>query len=200
MAVVEKQLDLRVDVFNKTQALSRLLSTRYHQVPNPPKCKYVLRIYPKIIPQKKFSWVLALVPISIFAGVATMLGFFVSFVGMYTVISEEFLLFLSLSVIFAIAWIPLYSYIFKRRKENEIKKIRDSIEYKNYCMALDKEYDELQEKANAEYREKQKEYETEILPKYYEALEKWTLSHNQKIEKAKNDLEAAKAILAKSVE
>lgn len=199
MAVVVNQIDHRIDIFNKTQALSRLLSARYKQVPAPPKCKSVLRIYPQIVSQKKFSWALALGTPFILVGISIILTLLVSLGGVYRFIPEGFLfIFPNISLYFyyfAIAWIPLYCAVFKRRKENDIKKVRDSVEYYNHCIALDKKYDELQEKANAEYIEKQREYETEVLPKYHKDLEEWTLEHSLKIEKAKQDIEIAKAIL-----
>jgi len=127
--------------------------------PEPPTRNVVQRIYPKIVPQTKFNWKIAFLP-------AIPLLFLTVVVG-------------------AIAWIAIYYFaIFKPKKDEEIRQIQNSAQYKEQCAAADREFDKMQEKADATYQIQKQEYETEILPKYHE-----------EIEKAKYDLKIAKDAL-----
>lgn len=127
--------------------------------PEPPTRNVVKRIYPKIVPQTKFNWKIAFLP-------------------------AIPLLFLTI-VVGAIAWICIYYFAFyKRKKDEEIRQIQNSAQYKAQCVEADIKFDKIQEVVDENYQIKKQEYETEILPKYQEA-----------IKKAKYDLQTAKATL-----
>lgn len=127
--------------------------------PEPPTRNVIKRVYPKIVTKTKFNWLLAILP-------AIPLGIVSVAVG-------------------AIAWICIYYFaIYKRKKDKEIFQIQNSAEYKSQCAAADRKFDKMQEKADADYQIQKHEYETEILPKYQEELQK-----------ARYDLKTAKAAL-----
>ena len=207
-------IDPRMDVFKKTEILSRLEAAKFKLPPVPPRRRFILRTYPKIIPNKKFRWSVALIPSSV--------CFLVSIVSLFVILTQGFfsksmilysrndsdsesiwlflIAFSIFCVIFAVIWIPIYYSLCKRIIEKEIKQIKNSAGYKKQCVVLDKQYDELQKKADMEYLEKQKKYETEILPQYQRDLEEWTRTQTLKIEKAKKDLELARFNLANPTE
>ena len=132
-------IDPRMDVFNKTEILSRLTLTSFRQPPAPPIHKNILKTYPSIVPQKKFNWTLWLIPFFIFVIV-----FLVSLsVIMINVSTQRFNVFAkslaayksnvltsSLTIpivltvfcfISAVVWIPFCFVISKRKKKRILK-------------------------------------------------------------------------------
>jgi hypothetical protein len=149
---VKKALELEMCVADNTQILEE-------PTPEPPTRNVIKRVYPKIVPQTKINWLLALLP-------AIPLLFATVVVG-------------------AIVWVCIYYFaIYKRKKDEEIRQIQNSPQYKAQCAAADREFDKMQEEADADYQIQKHEYDTEILPKYHE-----------EVEKAKYDLKIAKAAL-----
>lgn len=149
---VKRALELEICIDNITEKLAK-------PAPEPPTRNVVKRVYPKIVPQTKFNWLVALLP-------AIPLLFATVVVG-------------------AIVWICIYYFaIYKRKKDEEIRQIQNSAQYKEQCAVADREFDKMQEEADADYQIQKQEYVTKILPKYQE-----------EIKKARYDLKTAKAAL-----
>lgn len=164
---VKMALELEMRVADNTQSLAE-------PAPEPPTRNVIKRGYPKIVPHTKFNWIIALLP-------AILLFFLVAIGG--DTLSFAFYFF---PIIFVdIAWIFIYYFaIHKRKKDKEIRRIQNSAQYKAQCAAADREFDKMQERADADYQFQRQKHETEILPKYQE-----------RIGKAKYELRAAKAAL-----
>lgn len=86
-------------------------------------------------------------------------------------------------------WILIYYFKFyKKEQKEDIKRIRNSAEYKAQCAKLDEEFDRQQEIANQKYKTEKNIYETETLPKYRREFQAWTDQHSQKIQQTESKL------------
>lgn len=91
--------------------------------------------------------------------------------------------------IFFLPWIFIYYFcIYRKNKQEEIERIKNSDEYKAQCAAADAEFDKQQEILDKKYQTLKSKYDNEILPKYKEELNVWTARHNQEISTVKAEL------------
>lgn len=89
-------------------------------------------------------------------------------------------------------WVFIYYFaIYKKEKEADIERIRNSDEYKAQCSELDKGFDQQQEAANQRYAAAKHVYDTETLPGYQKELDAWTTQHNEKVKKLESKLRSA---------
>lgn len=96
-----------------------------------------------------------------------------------------------LPTILFLPWIVIYYFIYKKEKEADIERIRNSSEYRNKCAIIDKEIKQKQEIADKEFKQKLEEYNNTVLAEYKKDLAEWTKQHNQKISDKENILESA---------
>jgi hypothetical protein len=76
--------------------------------------------------------------------------------------------------IFFWPWIAIYYFgIYKKDKEAEYNRIKNSAEYKAKCAAADAEFDKQQEELNRKYKELKWKYDNETMPKYKQGLNIW---------------------------
>ena len=188
---VKKVLDLEKAVAEYTKKLSDVKLETFHKNDEPPTHNIIQRTYPPIVSQIKFNWLIALLPL--IAAIIMLM-----FIGLL-IFTPFYLLIFILDVLlfpFGIIWIPVYYIsIHKKKKNNDVERMRNSVEYKNHCAFLDSEYDKKQEEADALYQSKKQEYETVILPKYKKDLDEWKTAYNTIIAKIKSNLEIMKCIL-----
>ncbi len=98
-------------------------------------------------------------------------------------------------------WPIIYYFTgYKRKKELEIFRIRDTPEYRQQCAAIDDEVKKKQAAADELYQKQLKEYQDVILPKYEKALAEWTQMHNKEIERVKTILHSAEKDLSEHYE
>lgn len=95
--------------------------------------------------------------------------------------------------LFFTPWIAIYYFgIYKPLKRKDIENIRNSEEYKAECAKLDASYDAQEKAFKQQYEEAKKKYDTETLPMYNNQLNAWTIKHDAEIDRATDDLMAAK--------
>ncbi len=184
---VKKALELEISISNTSQKLSRLLYEKFASAPSPPTRTIIERKYPEIRPTIKFNWLHALLPFVVAIAVAV-IGAALMAGGMLSggfVLSGISAVLIPLSLI----WIPIYYFALHRKKQKEnIEQIRNSVEYRNHCAAVDKEFDRMQGEADAIYLKQAEEYNTVILPKYEKDLGEWTAQHTEKVNETERDL------------
>lgn len=94
-------------------------------------------------------------------------------------------------------WIAIYYFaIYRKEKEADIERIRNSEEYRNECAQLDAEYDTRQIEANKQYELQKKQFDTVTMPNYQKNLDAWNKKHEQEIDVIKNDISISKSKLA----
>lgn len=175
---VKYALDLELYISENEQRLSSLQSDQYSPMPAPPVRNVIERVYPEIKAKIKFNWLIAVLPLVLSSASELILHF------------GGFLFFP------ALIWIPMYYFIFhKKKKKQEIERIRNSAEYQSQCAAKDQEYDRMQAEADALYQNQQNEYDSMILPSYQRELAEWTALQNQRVAKTETDLNAARTAL-----
>lgn len=88
-----------------------------------------------------------------------------------------------------------YFTTYKKQKEAECERIKNSEEYKAQCRAIDEDRQLRQAEADRQYKAAMKEYNEKILPAYQQEFDKWQNHHNQEITSAQNALSDAKSAL-----
>lgn len=89
-------------------------------------------------------------------------------------------------------WFFIYYFvIWKKEKQADIERIRNSEEYKAKCAALDMECDKQQAIFDKEYEEKKQNYDTETLPQYEKALSEWKKQHQVRVDQTREELHLA---------
>ena len=90
-------------------------------------------------------------------------------------------------------WIAIYYFaIYKKEREADIQRIRNSEEYQNKCRQLDAEYDVKQLEANNQYELQKRVFDTETMPNYQRNLNTWNIKHKQELDDIKNDISISK--------
>ncbi|MDP4120783.1 MAG: hypothetical protein Q8876_07000 [Bacillota bacterium] len=164
LETIKKALEFEVYISNKKQILSRLLSEEFRSAPNKQTRYVIQKTYPPIESTTKFSWKIALIP-------------------------AAFLLIIFFPA--AIAWIWIYNFYYKNKRDSEIEQIKNSFEYRNQCEAIDREYEKKQAEYDVIYQKLCEEYEKVILPLYKKDLAEWTAIQNKKIDEVKSKLNNA---------
>lgn len=94
-------------------------------------------------------------------------------------------------------WIIIYYFTgYKKKKEAEIERIRNTPEYRQQCAAMDEAVRQKQDAANEQYRMKMKEYQEVILPKYEKAFAEWTQKRDKETAEEEAALHTAEQKLA----
>lgn len=102
-----------------------------------------------------------------------------------------------LPALFFWPWIIIYYFTgYKKKKEAEAERIRNTPEYRQQCAALDEAARQKQHTLEEQYRKNLKVYQEETLPKYEKALAEWTEKHNKEIAELEASLDKAKKELA----
>ena len=157
---LKKALDLEISIADINQELSC-------QKPSPPVRSIIERVYPPIVPSVKFNWLRAFMPL----GIVLFLMFLVT---LFPRDALMFLGFLATAFLLALVWIPVYYFVFHRKeKKAEIEKIRNSAEYRNYCIQEDKKFDKMQKDSDTVYERQKQKYDYEILPQFYEKIQEY---------------------------
>ena len=101
------------------------------------------------------------------------------------------------ALIFCPYIIIYYFSIYKKAKDDEYERIKNSEEYKAQCRAVDEDLQCRQAAADAQYQAEIKEYNETVLPAYQKELEIWTEHIRSEMAEAKNTLHDAEKRLEK---
>ena len=102
-----------------------------------------------------------------------------------------------LPALFFWPWIIIYYFTgYKKKKEAEAERIRNTPEYRQQCDVLDEIARQKQQTLEEQYRQNLKVYQEDTLPKYEKALAEWTEKHNKEIAELEASLDKAKKELA----
>ncbi|MGN0114578.1 MAG: hypothetical protein ACI396_04580 [Acutalibacteraceae bacterium] len=167
---IKKALESEVFIKNTNAKLNDLSAQSFKSKPQPPSPQKATYNEPPITPTTKFNWKMALIPTAILAVL-----FFPT----------------------AVVWFFVYYFvIYKKQRNEEIEKIKNSTEYKQQCDDAKAEFEAEQKRLDDEYEKAKSHYDNITLPQYNNALDEWTAKHNAEIDDIKNTLEKAKADLA----
>ncbi|MBQ9992914.1 MAG: hypothetical protein IJP33_05765, partial [Firmicutes bacterium] len=98
-----------------------------------------------------------------------------------------------LPTLFFWPWIIIYYFTgYKKKKETEAERIRNTPEYRQQCAVLDEIARQKQHTLEEQYRQNLKVYQEDTLPKYEKALADWTVKHNKEIAELEASLDKAK--------
>lgn len=102
-----------------------------------------------------------------------------------------------LPALFFWPWIIIYYFTgYKKKKEAEAERIRNTPEYRQQCAALDEAARQKQFVLEHQYHENMKVYQEDTIPKYEKALAEWTEKHKKEIAEQEALLDKAKQELA----
>lgn len=90
-----------------------------------------------------------------------------------------------------------YFAYYKPKKQEEIKAIEASANYKEACNKVLEQQKEQQAKEDEIYNQAKNKYDTITLPKYKQDLNAWTIKHNAKIKDLENEIKKATIDLEK---
>lgn len=170
--IVKEIFSLELKRNNTTSSLELTQLEKFESCPPPPERLIApTPEYPPIVPTIKFNYILCFIPSLVcwILGASITLLFFLSIVGTF--------------------WIPYYYFfIYKRNKKLEYEKIKNSLEYRNQCDALDKQCAEKQAELDVVNNQKLQEYENTVLSVYNKKLEEWQTKQNEKINELKSRL------------
>ena len=167
---IKKALECEVLIKNTNAKLNDLSAQSFKSKPQPPTPQNATYTEPPITPTTKFNWKMALIPTAILAVL-----FFPT----------------------AVVWFFVYYFvIYKKQRNEEIERIKNSAEYKQQCDDAKAEFEAEQKRLDDEYNKAKAQYDTVTLPQYNMVLDEWTAKHNAEIDDVKNTLEKAKADLA----
>ena len=100
-----------------------------------------------------------------------------------------------------ILWPIFYYFLFyKKRKEADIERIKNSPEYKASCAKAEEEARIKQAEADARFAAEKKKYEEEILPQYEKDLAAWQKKHDEDLAACRDELSQTRSTLAKLYE
>lgn len=93
-----------------------------------------------------------------------------------------------------------YFTTYKKNREADIEKIRNSDEFRRQCASIDEEARQRQAVIDEQYNADLKEYNEKIIPEYQRELENWTKEHKLKTDTAQASLKNAQQELAEHYE
>lgn len=188
---IRRALDLEVEK-DELETKLRLLEADTFPEPKEPVYSFVPKTYPSI--KVKTNWKLAFGPILSLAGIGWLLFVFGVLFNAIPFMDDIFSVFSSvvgfltrLSFIWLLAYIVLIN---KRVKKSEREKIAASDEYQSQCKAIDRENEQAETQAKAEYEAAKQQYDEKVIA--YEAEKSlWEQNRESEIKETSERLSRA---------
>ena len=178
--VVANALNYEKEVQKYRNEYFRIKNVEEPRKPNGPSKRNVQKSpYPNVTSNKKFNWVITLVPMFILFGI----GAFIGTIGIIPTIA---------------AWVWLFVCIksYKNAIKKNAEELKGQPEYKAACAEIDRLYQEELAKAETEYNKDLEQYNNVTLSKYDEDLSKWRAKHNSELAVVMGSLDNAEKRLS----
>ena len=187
---ISQVLDYETKIKDLKEQIQCINNERYRTIPNPPVHTPVQTPMPEIKPVMKYDFKWTYLPIIIFEVICVLCWFWqfkvldiISCIG-FTV---------------GTTWpaILIWLWASKRvQRDKEIERIKNSAEYKAQCLQIETQDAEQNRLRYEEYEKALREYETVIVPQYWDAHNKWSDDRNARLNNTQDTLSIAEKELS----